>query len=99
MNNVRYLRLALPVFTALWLHAQDTRNVAEPHFPTSCSTLTARLSAPHGMLSDAAEKMPDTRRIQDAIDHCTSGQAVELKPSGRNNIFLTGPITFKPGIT
>jgi polygalacturonase len=51
------------------------------------------------MLSDAAEKMPDTRRLQDAIDHCTSGQAVELKPSGRNNIFLTGPITLKAGVT
>lgn len=51
------------------------------------------------MLSDAAEKMPDTARIQEAIDHCIAGQAVELKSSGANHIFLSGPITLKPGIT
>ena len=93
------LRFLLPLLAALQLHAQDTRNVAEPHFPPACTTLAARLSAPHGVLSDAAENMPDTRRIQDAIDHCTPGQAVELKASGTNHIFLTGPIALKPGIT
>jgi len=43
--------------------------------------------------------MSDTRRIQEAIDRCTSGHAVELKASGANTIFLAGPIALKPGIT
>ncbi len=94
-----YLRYTLPLLAGFWLHAQDTRTVAEPHFPAVCGTLIARLSAPRGALSDAAENMPDTQRIQDAIDHCTTGQAVELRASGAKNIFLTGPISLKPGVT
>ena len=97
------LRLRLPLLAGLsagcWLHAQDTRNVIEPRYPSACVTLTARLSAPRGVLSDAAENTPDTARIQEAIDHCTPGQAVELKPSGGNHIFLTGPISLKKGVT
>jgi hypothetical protein len=72
------------------LRAQDTRNVTEPRFPPACVVLAARLSAEKGVLSDAAEKSPDTARIQDAIDHCQPGKAVELKPSGASNIFLAG---------
>jgi polygalacturonase len=96
--NVRMLRflalLALPL-----LHAQDTRQVAEPKFPPACEVLTAHHAAPNGVLSDAAERAPDTARIQHAIDTCASGKAVELKPEGANNIFLTGPIQLKPGVT
>lgn len=80
------------------LHAQDTRNVTEPVLPPTCTVLTAHLSAPHGRLSDASERTPDTTRIQDAIDHCTQGQAVALRASGQKNIFLTGPFQLKPGV-
>ncbi|HWB83643.1 MAG TPA: pectinesterase family protein [Bryobacteraceae bacterium] len=88
------LLLAIPA-----LHAQDTRNVTEPHIPPACLVLGARLSAPHGVLSDSSERKPDTTRLQAAIDHCASGEAVELKPQGGHNIFLTGPIQLKPGVT
>jgi polygalacturonase len=43
------------------------------------------------VLSDAAERSPDTPRLQTAIDSCAPGKAVELKPSGANDIFLSGP--------
>ena len=81
------------------LLAQDTRKVTEPHFPAACTVLTARLAAPGGVLSDADESRLDTQRIQDAIDHCTTGRAIELKPAGEKNIFLTGPIVLKSGVT
>ncbi|HXK02686.1 MAG TPA: pectinesterase family protein [Verrucomicrobiae bacterium] len=84
---------------AFTLHAQDTRQVPEPKFPPACEVLSARLSAPGGVLSDAAEQSPDTARLQKAIDSCAPGQAVELKPAGGNNIFLTGPIRLKPAVT
>src|SRR5215475_2960342 len=86
--------LALPL-----LHAQDTRQVAEPKFPPACEVLTAHHAAPGGVLSDAAEHAPDTARIQHAIDTCATGKAVELKPAGGNNIFLSGPLQLKPGVT
>jgi polygalacturonase len=92
---LRFLALlALPL-----LHAQDTRQVTEPKFPSACEVLTAHHAAPGGVLSDAAERAPDTERIQRAIDICAQGKAVELKPAGGNNIFLTGPIQLKPGVT
>lgn len=70
----------------------------EPHFPKACATLTARLAAPGGVLSDSDESNPDTQRIQDAINGCAGG-AVELMATGGRNIFLTGPITLKAGVT
>ena len=36
------------------LRAQDTRNVTEPRFPQACVVLSARLSAPKGVLSDSS---------------------------------------------
>jgi polygalacturonase len=81
------------------MHAQDTRNVAEPKFPAACEVLTARLAAPGGALSDADERRPDTARLQKAIDGCAPGKAVELKPAGDRRIFLSGPILLKPGVT
>jgi polygalacturonase len=79
--------------------AQDTRKVTEPRLPPVCSVLSARHSAPGGILSDASEHAPDTLRIQEAIDHCASGRAVELKASGSKNVFLSGPLLLKPGVT
>ena len=81
------------------LHAQDTRQVTEPHIPQACTVLQAQLTAPGGMLTEAAEGTPDTARIQAAIDSCAEGKAVILDPAGRNNIFLSGPLQLKPGVT
>jgi polygalacturonase len=91
-----YLVLGLAV---LGLDGQDTRNVAEPHFPESCAGLSAQLPAPGGALSEASERRPDTARIQGAIDSCAAGKAVQLKGSGASNIFLAGPLHLKSGVT
>jgi len=89
---------------AMWvaaptLRAQDTRKVAEPRFPKPCVVLAARLEAPGGALPEAAETMADTERLQRAIDHCAPGQAVELKPAGGKNIFLSAPLYLRTGVT
>jgi polygalacturonase len=94
-----YLPAAMALAAIPVLRAQDTRNVTEPRFPQACVVLTARLSAEKGALSDASERTPDTARIQDAIDHCERGKAVELKSSGPSNIFLAGPLQLKPRVT
>ena len=90
---------AILFLAALPLLAQDTRTVTEPHIPPSCTVLMAKLAAAAGALSDTAERNPDTVRIQQAIDQCRAGQAVELKPAGAENIFLAGPLELKPGVT
>jgi pectin methylesterase-like acyl-CoA thioesterase len=89
----------LPLLTLAVLYAQDTRQIVEPKYPPVCEALTARYAAPGGVLSDAAERAPDTDRIQHAIDTCAAGKAVELKPDGDRNIFLAGPLQLKPGVT
>ncbi|HYW48920.1 MAG TPA: pectinesterase family protein [Bryobacteraceae bacterium] len=94
---MKILALA-PALLAVAL-AQDTRNVTEPHYPPACAVLAAQLSAPRGVLSDAAERTPDTARIQDAIDRCEPGKAVALRPAGPHQIFLAGPLQLKPGVT
>jgi polygalacturonase len=81
------------------LCAQDTRTVTEPHFPASCAVLTAQLTSDRGVLPAPSENTPDTARIQAAIDSCEKGKAVTLRSSGAKNIFLTGPITLRPGVT
>ena len=93
------MRLALFLLALPPLHAQDTRNVVEPKFPAACEVLTARLAAPGGALFDADERRPDTARLQKAIDGCAPGKAVELKPAGDRQIFLSAPILLKPGVT
>jgi len=79
--------------------AQDTRHVVEPHFPKACTVLRARLSAPKGQLSLADEHTPDTARLQSAIDNCPAGKAVELHSDKDKNVFLSGPIHLKAGVT
>jgi polygalacturonase len=102
-------------FIALWiglpgfLHAQDRREVTEPKVPRVCISLSAGLSAENGKLPEAAQEKPeaaeekeeklDTARIQDAIDHCVAGRAVELRSDGEHNAFLTGPLELKPSVT
>src|SRR5690348_568537 len=79
--------------------AQDMRHVVQPKIPPSCIVLRARLSAPHGVLPQAAERQPDTARIQQAMDHCAPGQAVELRADGDRKVFLSGPLTLRSGVT
>ncbi|HTZ89263.1 MAG TPA: glycosyl hydrolase family 28 protein, partial [Alloacidobacterium sp.] len=71
--------------------------MTEPHIPHTCVVLKARLSAPHGVLTN--ERKEDTARIQSAIDRCGAGMAVELKASGRKDVFLSGPLQLKQGVT
>ena len=92
--------LYIAVFTGTaTLQAQDTRNVVEPHLPPVCTVLMAQLSAPGGVLPEVSERTPDTTRIQEAIDHCPPGRAVELKAAASKNIFLSGPLLLRSGVT
>ena len=90
---------------ALWiglsglLHAQDSRDVTEPKVPRVCLSLSARLTAENGRLPESAEEKLDTARIQEAIDHCVAGRAIELRSDGRYNAFLSGPLELKPSVT
>lgn len=95
----RAAALALPLLFASTqlLRAQDTRNVSEPKFPASCTVLQAKLSVSNGEPSSETEF--DTTRIQDALDNCASGQAVELAASDNNYGFLIQPITIPSGVT
>ena len=89
----------VPLLTLPLLHAQDTRTVAEPRFPPTCTVLTAQLAAPRGALAESAERMPDTARIQKAMDGCEAGKSVALRASGEQRIFLSGPLQLRPGVT
>jgi polygalacturonase len=91
---------ALLISTALFhAHGQDTRQVTEPRIPPSCIVLTAGLTSQGSTLADSDENKPDTDRIQEAMDHCKPGQAVELKAGGGHDAFLSGPLQLRRGIT
>lgn len=98
-------KIRMHVLVALWiglpgiLHAQDTRDVREPKLPRVCTSLSARLTFQNGKLPEIAEDNRDTARIQDAIDHCIAGRAVELRADGEHNAFLSGPLELKPSVT
>ena len=79
--------------------AQDTRHVTEPIIPQVCASLNARISPENGKLPDERGIQLDTARIQDAIDHCVAGRAVELRPEGSHTFFLSGPLELKPSVT
>jgi polygalacturonase len=85
--------------SAVSARAQDTRRVTEPHIPSACVTLEADIAAAQGIISPEDERAPDTEHIQRAIDACTAGEAVVLRAHGRRNVFLTGPITLRAGVT
>jgi len=97
---MRILPLALiAISTSLHAPAQDTRRVTEPKIPPSCTVLTARLDPHAGDLAEADESHPDTLRIQQAMDRCKPGHAVELKPTPGKDAFLTGPLELRSGVT
>jgi polygalacturonase len=85
--------LTLGFFSA---RAQDTRTVAEPVIPPACTVLLAQLPA---TLAATDENQPDTHRIQQALDHCAAGHAVELKAGGAARAFLAGPLQLRAGVT
>ena len=67
------------------LRAQDTRSVTEPVIPPACITLKAALTtaqATSGEIEARANSNVrlDTARIQQALDRCPKGRAVELAP-------------------
>jgi polygalacturonase len=79
--------------------AQDTRKVTEPHIPAACVTLEANIAAGRGVISPEDERSLDTERIQHAMDNCAAGKAVVLRAQGQKNVFLTGPIGLRSGVT
>ena len=89
----------LLVLASLFACGQDTRNVTEPHIPAICSTLDAILSSHNGNLREEDEARLDTARIQEAIDTCSPGKAVRLRRNEANNVFLTGPLELRHGVT
>ncbi|HEY5380848.1 MAG TPA: glycosyl hydrolase family 28 protein [Acidobacteriaceae bacterium] len=78
--------------------AQDTRVVKEPVIPRVCATLRAELVAPHGIQA-ADEARPDTARLQEGIDRCGKGKALELAADGARDAFLSGPLELRAGVT
>lgn len=81
------------------LFPQDMRRVAEPRIPPTCTVLGAHLHATDGELSPSDERKLDTERIQQAIDHCSRGHAVKLQAKGGDQVFLTGPLHLRSGVT
>jgi polygalacturonase len=81
--------------------AQDTRTVTEPVIPKTCVALDAQIAAIDGnrTIADADESRLDTARIQEALDSCPKGQAVELRAAGGRNAFLSGPLDLRAGVT
>ncbi|MEU8972359.1 pectinesterase family protein [Streptomyces monashensis] len=81
----------------------DSRQVTEPRRPSvTCRTVTARLAASGRTFDAAVEKNPpDTAALQTALDACAGNRsapvAVELKASGPDDAFLTGPLTVHQG--
>ena len=103
---------ALSLLAALPLSAQDTRTVTEPKIPRACVTLDADIASSHGNIALADEQKLSTARIQDAMDHCApaagvapasgpssaESKSVVLRSRGKKNVFLTGPLTLRPGV-
>ena len=85
------------------LHAQDSRTVKEPVIPPACVILKASLSPAAATSGDIDARTGanglDTLRLQQALDHCDKGHAVELSPDSGNTAFLAGPIALRAGIT
>jgi polygalacturonase len=96
-----YVPTLLIVFSAATsgVQAQDMRDVTEPHIPPTCMVLQARWAAVKGVLPEDTERDPDTERIQQAMDQCAAGKAVVLKANGNKQIFLSGPLSLRSGVT
>ncbi len=97
------MKIAAVLLPALWplaVWAQDTRTVAEPVIPPVCASLGAKLAVVDGRtVAPEDENKSDTKRIQQALDACPAGKAVELKPDGSSAAFLAGPLQLRAGVT
>jgi polygalacturonase len=91
--------VALPFLLAFALPAQDTRTVTEPRIPAACVALDAAIAAPNGVIAEKDEKELDTARIENAMASCAQGKAVVLRAKGKKNVFLSGPLTLRAGVT
>ena len=79
--------------------AQDLRTVTEPAIPPTCATLAASVSSERGKLREEDERKLETARIQQALDSCPAGRAVELKAENSRDAFLSGPLDLRKGVT
>lgn len=69
--------------------AQDRRVVREPTQPARvCTSLSP----------DGADWVAEMRRLQAAIDHCSSGDAVRLVAGPGDGRFVSGPLRMKSGV-
>src|ERR1700694_1894122 len=102
-SDIKYRISLLAIFAASFCSAtasaQDTRHVTEPRLPQVCASLMASLTSQEGKLPEDAELHLDATRIQQAIDHCVAGRAVELRTDGPHNAFLAGPLELRPSVT
>ncbi len=90
------------------LAAQDTRTVTEPKIPPACVTLEADVVANHGVIAARrrakALHRPHSGRArplrvgQRRLEPARS-KAVVLRAHGKKNVFLTGPLTLRAGVT
>ena len=100
MRTCRWMTGWLIVAGLSWsAAAQDTRTVKEPHLPTACVTLTAEIAAPGGVIALGDETRLDTTRIQKAMDGCAAGEGVYLRADGAKDVFLSGPLELRSGVT
>ena len=93
---------AAAVSPAFTLATGDTRSVSQPTVPSVCSSLTSTLATPSSREFSSSQEAtpPDTSRIQSALNGCAgTGKAVELKASGSDTAFLSGPLTVGGGET
>jgi len=102
----RVLLACAMVAMAAGAGAQDTRVVKEPVIPPACVRLEAKIAAVGETMAEADEARADTARIQDAIDKCKPGMAVELVAgvakdvrAKESNAFLSGPLELREGVT
>jgi polygalacturonase len=97
MKPLRTFLLFFSAFAAL--RAQDLRQVTEPVIPPTGVLLAAALTARGTTLAEADEGSLDTARIQEALDRCPPGRAVELGAGGAHDAFLTAPLQLRSGVT
>lgn len=94
--------IALPMLAAVAV-AQDTRNVTEPTFPPTCITVTAKLGMSSGSIYSSddtdVQSTSESTGLQEALDACPVGEAVELEPGASTSAFLINPLTVPAGVS
>jgi polygalacturonase len=98
MIAVRVSFLALCLAVSMAARAQDRRAITEPRQPPVCHILNARVPLASGRLAAADDSPIDTQRIQNAIDTCRLGTAVELRAAGSFVAFVSAPLQLRNGV-